>query len=294
MALAGARADMPDLSSVPVDLELPAMVGGPAAAGKRVRATAPGFEGGGAYHALYLPADWREGAKFPVLVEYPGNGGYTNKFGDVCDGIPEGCALGYGLSGGRGFVWLSLPFVEIREGRPAVATKWWGDVGATKRYCVAALDDAVARFGGDASRVILCGFSRGAIACNFIGLHDDEIAGRWLAFFCHSHYDGVIERWPYAGADRASALERLRRLGGRPQWISQEGSARSTEAYLGETGVAGDFTFRAIPFRNHSDRWVLRDVPERRAAREWLEARSKGKCQSHRARVKWRLWPGFP
>ena len=28
-------------------------------------------------------------------------------------------------------------------------------------------------FGGDTEKVFLCGFSRG-IACNFIGLHDDE------------------------------------------------------------------------------------------------------------------------
>jgi hypothetical protein len=275
LTLGAAPVNGPDLSSVPVDLELPEMVEGPPAPGMRVRATAPGFEGGAAYHALYLPLDWREGVKMPMFVEYPGNGGYTNKFGDVCGGVPEGCALGYGLSGGRGFVWLALPFVEIREGRPAVARKWWGDIEQTKRYCLAAIDDAVARFGCDRSRVILGGFSRGAIACNYIGLHDDEIAERWCAFFCHSHYDGVIERWPYAGADRASALERLRRLKGRPQWISQEGSTAATETYLRETGIAGDFVFRAIPFRNHSDRWVLRDLPERRAAREWLETSSR-------------------
>jgi len=253
------------------------MAEGAPAAGTRVRAIAPGFVGGDAYHALYLPADWRQGGSFPIFVEFPGNGGYTNRFGDICNGMPEGCALGYGLSGGRGFIWLALPFVEIREGRPAVATRWWGDIRQTKQYCLAAIDDAVARFGGDPARVVLGGFSRGAIACNFIGLHDDEIAGRWCAFFCHSHYDGVLEGWPYQGADRASAIARLQRLGGRPQWISQEGSIAATKHYLERTGVVGDFVFTPIPFRNHSDRWVLRDLPERRAAREWLEAKANAK-----------------
>lgn len=268
-------AEAPDLSSVPADLEVPAVIEGVPAPGKRVRAIAPGFSGGAAYHALYLPVDWRREAKLPVFVEFPGNGGYTNRFGDRCDGTPDGCALGYGLSGGRGFIWLSLPFVGITDGRPALAIHWWGDVEQTKRYCLAATDDAIGRFGGDPSRVVLGGFSRGAIACNFIGLHDDNIAGRWRAFFCHSHYDGVIERWPYAGADRQSALERLRRLSGRPQWISQEGSVAATEEYLRGSGMPGEFFFRAIPFRNHSDRWLLRDIAERREAREWMGRKLK-------------------
>jgi hypothetical protein len=87
---------------------------------------------------------------------------------------------------------------------------------------------------------------------------------------CHSHYDGVSERWPYAGADRASALARLRRLGGRPQFISHEGSTRATEEWLRGTGIEGRWTFVAIPFRNHSPDWVLRDVTARREARAWL------------------------
>jgi hypothetical protein len=40
--------------------------------------------------------------------------------------------------------------------------------------------------------------------------------------------------------------------------------------YVEGTGIRGDFTFRTIPFRNHSDQWVLRDLPERKALRDWL------------------------
>ena len=142
----------------------------------------------------------------------------------------------------------------------------------TKRYCLATVRDVCARLGGDPARVVLCGFSRGSIACNFIGLHDEEIAALWRGFICHSHYDGVSEKWPYPGADRASALERLRRLGGRPQWISHEGSVDATREWLLSTGVAGDWTFAPVPFRNHSDRWVLRDLPLRARLREWWQA----------------------
>lgn len=260
----------PDLSTVPADLVVPEARPLPPAAGIRCVQTTPGWEGTAVHHTLYLPPDWSPDRKFPVLVEYAGNGGYRNAFGDVSNGTVEGCRLGYGLSAGRGFLWLCLPFVEVERGEKRNAIKWWGDVGESKRYCLATVREACRRYGGDEQAVIFCGFSRGAIAANFFGLHDDEIAPLWRAFVCHSHYDGVSDRWPYAGADHASALLRLRRLGGRPQFISHEGSTRATEDWLRDSGVPGNWTFAAIPFRNHSPDWVLRDLPERRAVRAWL------------------------
>lgn len=243
----------------------------PPGPGVRCFLTAKGWENTSVAHTLYLPTDWKPGVAYPILVEYAGNGGYRNKYGDTSDGSVEGCRLGYGASGGRGFLWLCLPFVERTEdGGRRNAAKWWGDVEETKRYCLAAVRETAARHGGDLGRVVLCGFSRGSIAANFIGLHDDTIAPLWRAFLCHSHYDGVIERWPYAGADRASALTRLRRLGDRPQFISQEGGTAATARWLAESGVTGRWTFVDLPFRNHSPDWVLRDIPERRRLRAWL------------------------
>jgi kynureninase len=143
-------------------------------------------------------------------------------------------------------------------------------VGETLRYCTNAIRSVCDRFGGDADALILCGFSRGAIACNYLGLHDDAVAPLWRAFIVHSHYDGVRTGWPYADAGRAPALARLRRLGARPQFISMENSTAETESYLAETGVDGRFTFQSLAFRNHTDEWTLRDVPERRRLRAWL------------------------
>ncbi|MHC4200692.1 MAG: hypothetical protein ACYSU0_11930, partial [Planctomycetota bacterium] len=124
-------------------------------------------------------------------------------------------------------------------------------------------------YGGDPAAVLIAGFSRGAIACNFIGLHDDEIAGLWRGFIAHSHYDGV-RKWRYPGSDRRSAAERLKRLRGRPQFVSHEGSVEATRKYLEGTRTDGAFTFLALPYRNHTDSWVLRDIPERKALREWV------------------------
>lgn len=231
--------------------------------------TLDGYDTRAVYHTLYLPTDWQPGKKFPVIFEYAGNGGFSNRFGDACTGRPEGCNLGYGASGGSNFIWVCLPYVTVTNGQKELALKWWGDVEETVRYAKLAVRHIAERYGGDTNALFLAGFSRGAIACNFLGLHDDEIARLWRGFICHSHYDGV-RAWPYDGSDRASALRRLRCLGNRPQWISHEGSVDATRAYLASTGVSGAFTFVPLPHRNHTDEWVLRPLPERDQLRAWL------------------------
>ena len=55
--------------------------------------------------------------RFPLLVEYAGNGDYANAYGDTCSGRVEDCNLGYGLSAGAGFLWLCLPTVRARANR---------------------------------------------------------------------------------------------------------------------------------------------------------------------------------
>jgi hypothetical protein len=63
---------------------------------------------------------------------------------------------------------------------------------------------------------------------------------------------------------------RLKRLGNRPQWISQESSTAATETWLKSTEIKGDWTFVAMPFPNHSSAWVLRNLPERQKLRDWV------------------------
>lgn len=252
-----------NLNDVPVDLVVPEITNAAPTAGKRVRATTQGWEGTKVHHTLYLPTDWKPDAKLPVLVEYAGNGGYKNKLGDVSDGTVGGCVMGYGLSAGKGFLWVCLPFV----GNGQNATKWWGDVAETKRYSMVTVKDVCARFGGDEKRVVLMGFSRGAIACNYIGLHDDEIAKLWCGMVCHSHYEGEFK---HPAVDEVAWPERLKRLGSRPQWISQERGTDKTQQAIVSTGVKGDFTFVTLPYANHSARWLLCDLPIRQQAREWL------------------------
>lgn len=249
-------------AEVPADLLMPRVTHDAPAAGKRVRQYHPNYQGTEVHHILYLPTDWVKGKKYPVIVEYAGN-----QWKDY-PGTVEGCHLGYGISGGKGVIWLCLPFVDVT--RNMNATTWWGDVPATVGYCQDTVKRTCEEFGGDAAKVVLAGFSRGAIACHYIGLHNDEIASLWRGFVCHSHYDGV-RSWGYPESDRASALVRLKRLGKRPQFISQETSIVATKEYLAAVCPEGKFTFLPLPFPDHTDAWVMRDLPERKVLRQWFE-----------------------
>jgi len=264
--LAGLLYTMPvgaeDIERVPPDLITPAAIDHAPAPGKRVRQYHANYAGTGVYHLLYLPIDWVEGKTYPVIVEYAGNQWQTSP------GTVEGSNLGYGISGGRGVIWICMPFVDKENLRNA--TTWWGDVPATVAYCKETVRRICSEYGGDSSNIFITGFSRGAIACNYIGLHDNEIASLWRGFICHSHYDGV-RSWGYPESDREAAATRLKRLGNRPQFISHEKSVDVTKAYLADAYPSGHFTFLSMSFTNHTDTWVLRDIPERKALRDWFQ-----------------------
>lgn len=258
-------AELPDIRSVTPDLVVPALSEGPPAAGKRVQH---------GLNVLYLPTDWKADTKWPVIVELAGNGGYTNQFGDVSTGRPEGSNLGYGLSAGRGFIWLCIPYLNAKGDQ--IALKWWGDAPdydpqPTLKHLRESVKAVCRDFSGDESKVVLCGFSRGAIACGYLGLHDGETAKLWCGFLAYSHYDGV-KTWAYPHSDRESALVRLKRLGNRPQFICGENTnAQVTEQYLRPLLPNADLTFLSTGFRNHNDAWTLRPCEAREKAREWLK-----------------------
>ena len=259
----------------PFDLETPAMTGAPPGPGLRVRQVALEYSGTEVYHALYLPEDWKPGGKFPLIVEYTGNrfpvGGSTGEVKDA--------NLGYGISGGKGFIWVSMPYVE--KGRQKNALTWWGDRQGTIDYCKTNLPRICKAFGGDTNNIILCGFSRGAIATSYIGLADDEIASFWKGIFTHDHFDGA-RKWDYPESDRASALKRLARLQGRPVLVCSMGS--SERDYLKDHLGLADFTFLHVPTKSlfnipegkvihpHTDLWMLKDSEYRDKARAWLRS----------------------
>jgi hypothetical protein len=265
-ALAEQNSPFVNVHALASDLVIPELSDGTPDAGKRVREKLDEYRDWEMHHVVYLPTDWKPGGQFPVIVEYPGNGGYRNQLGDESTGRVEDCKLGYGISAGQGFIWLCLPFVDPTS--QSHSLKWWGDADATAAYCRLAVHHVCQAYGGDLSSVILTGFSRGAIACGYIGLRDDQTARLWRAMVIHSHYDGV-RKWNYPEDDADSARRRWARFQGKPQFVTQERSIEQTREFLAGANTE-NIMLLGLPFANHTDMWVLKDLPERATLRSWL------------------------
>ena len=271
----------PDMRSVPADLKVPEVTTGEPAAGRRVKQLHPDYSNTDVYHVLYLPENWEKGRVYPVVVEYAGNGPYENQFGDMSSGLAEGSRLGYGVSAGKDVIWLCLPYLNHQANAPV--RNWWGDkpgydATPTVEYCKKVVPWVCGKYGGDPKRVMLAGFSRGAIACSYIGLYDDEIAKLWCGFIAYSHFDGVVETWPYPGADRSAAKVRLARLCDRPLFILHEDPGRNTSLSATRSCLESidlnlsRIEFMQTGFRNHSDAWILRPSSARAALRDWFHS----------------------
>ncbi|MCP4886953.1 MAG: hypothetical protein GY904_10125 [Planctomycetaceae bacterium] len=257
------------------DLVTPTMVNLAPAAGRRVRQVAAEYAGTDVYHSLYLPVDWIPEGKYPVIVEYTGNRFPSGKgSGEVKD-----ANLGYGMSGGRGLIWVVMPYIEKNLTENAV--QWWGNKQATIDYCKVNLPRICEAFGGDCDNVFFCGFSRGAIGISYIGLGDDEIASLWRGAFTFDHFDGQ-RNWSYPDSDRQSALKRLARLGGRPVLICGQNATRVRDDFLINHLELAQFSFLDVPtseifnipegpyLHPHTDLWMHRESEYRREARAWL------------------------
>ena len=276
----GEAQDRPNLTlsaNEPVaDRVTPVMTEEAPTVGKRVRQVAPEYKGTQVYHTLYLPVDWKPDGSYPVIVEYTGNKFPPgNGSGEVKD-----ANLGYGMSGGRGFIWVTMPYVE--KGRQKNAVKWWGEKQATVNYCKVNLPRICRQFGGDLGNVFVCGFSRGAIGSSYIGLADNEIAALWKGMFTHDHFDGH-KQWGYPESDRASALKRLARLKGRPVLVCGQRASHIRDQFLTDHLDLARFTFLDVPttkifkipegpyIHPHTDLWMHRESKYRRQARAWLQ-----------------------
>jgi hypothetical protein len=242
------------------DLALPPLASGEPQPGKRATVIAPEYAGSKVRHLIALPDDWTpdwkaRGKSWPVIAEYTGN--YFPTSGST--GEVEGAGLGYGVSRGKA-IWVVLPKTNI------------------PRIC--------AEFGGDPKKVVLCGFSRGAIGVSFLGLHNDDVAKLWCGLWAHDHFDGMLE---WKGHDwgsplaryREEASVRVRRLQGRPLLVSQAGAqtrrfidalAPSGVTYLTVDMAAHFGTFpNELAKHPHNDRWPLRDGDATSTARAWFE-----------------------
>ena len=295
VALAGmAHADNdPDIDKMPMypGLQWLKMLDVPAAPGKAVleQVDAAPFGGTGLKHKLYLPTDWVAGKKYPVLVEYLGNNGL----------VKNDIGAAYGLTGGKGIIVLTLPFVNADMND---TNQWWGDLTLALDYAKKAIRQVESRWGGDSTRLVYAGFSRGSIACNYIGLHDDEMAKLWKGMVCLSVYDDGSYNYGMSNADKKLAATRLQRLGNRPQLVLGEYKSATnadlstitsytsmdkaivdfdlkprlelegTRKWILDHYPQGNFTFVNLHYYEHSPNYFMHDIPERKIAVDWLSS----------------------
>jgi hypothetical protein len=267
-----------------------------------------------AFFMLYLPTDYdaTRAQPFPVIVELPGNGPYTSLWGDRSNGRPDDTFLGYGITEGRGAIWAAVPFLTANGAFDQ--TLWWGcalpadahlcghgndtegcistappptwgppasgcpnttDTTMNRAYLRAVVAHLLSAYNGDGARVVLAGFSRGAIGVNYIGLGDDATAALWAGSIAYAHYDGQPEdlRWPYPENTPADAYARLKRLGARPQFICSEldSTLNQTKPFVNAAGFFVNATFAPTGYCNHNSEWVLRPSSARDQLRAWYK-----------------------
>lgn len=268
-------------------LTVPAVTSGKPAAGRRVSVTPAEFAGTNVRHTIYLPKTWQpirdDKKRWPVVVEYTGN-----KFpASGSTGEVEDAALGYGI-GRENAIWVVLPYIS--EDRQTNETTWWGDEQATADYAVINVPRICEQYGGHPQQVVICGFSRGAIGVNYIGLFNDQVAELWAGFVTHDHYDGVRHwRGTSWGSPHDAYLEaataRLKRINNRPVLICQNGTTDETRTFLEPRIPLGNITFLDVPMRRifgefpnnvtvhpHTDRWLLVPSKEREEVSRWFNS----------------------
>lgn len=190
-----AQGDAPEWNRPPGRIDVPAVEDSAPAPGRRVRYRLPGDATTGIYSVLNLPEDWQPGKQYPVIVEYPGN----IFFAPACysTGLPDQCVIGYGMTKGKHAICLGMPFVDHTAGK--LAENGWGNVGDTADYVMRTVAEVCEKFGGDRGNLVLTGFSRGAIACGYIGLREVTDAQTAKADDCipdrlpgtHPYHSGV-------------------------------------------------------------------------------------------------------
>jgi len=245
-------------------IDVPDMEEGKPVAGRRVRYQLATDADNGIYCALYLPPDWEPGKRYPVIAEYPGNIFFSAK---ACwsTGRPDQCAVGYGFSSGTDAIWVSLPFVDRENGEIAEAGFGSNEGEDTTNYAIDVINDLCANWGGDRNNLFLCGFSRGAIACGYVGLRNDKIAKLWKGFVACQHYDG--SRWRQSKMEEA--VERAPRFRGRAIF-QVDNSQEEYQPVVDATEPSVKWTWVKSGLHFHSTAMFLDDRPSTKQLRQWF------------------------
>jgi hypothetical protein len=245
-------------------LEIPDMTDGSPAPGRRVRYRLAADAKNEIYCALYLPPDWKPGKRYPVIAEFPGNIFYSAK---ACwsTGRPEQCQMGYGMSSGTGAIWVSLPFVD-RKNEEIAESGFGSNKGEdTTAHTLAVIKDICRNWGGDRENLFLCGFSRGSIACGYIGLRNDKISKLWKGIVGCQHYDG--SNWRESNME--DAVQRAPRFSGKAIF-QVDNSQEKYQPVVDATDPSVKWTWTRSALGYHATAMFLDDRPAMKQLRPWF------------------------
>ena len=239
-------------------------------AGKRVKIYLPEYPE--AYYVLFLPYNFTHEKKLPVICEIP-----ANACSYVYNGLPDTTTfLGYGITKGRDWLWVSLPILNS-EGNKILQTYFPENPSATIKFWLLVLNDLNKKFNIDKNKIVLSGFSRGAISISYLGNSNDEISSKWAAYFAHAHFDGCCQTIP------GNCEERINRMKDKETLIAvgknDIAHKCSTDAYRKLTNLECPVTYLEIPdiytdkWENlaHNPFWILEDSEAAEDARNWLK-----------------------
>jgi hypothetical protein len=119
------------------------------------------------------------------------------------------------------------------------------------------------KFGGDQANLILTGFSRGAIACGYIGLRNDRIAALWKGMHACQHFDGS----GWGGATITGAIERARRFQGEAVFHTDNPEEKVQPVM---DAMSARFTFVKSGLGSHSTAMFLDERPSTQQLRQWF------------------------
>ncbi len=172
-----------------------------------------------------------------------------------------------GLRRGEHCIWVCVPY--LNHAGTANVIKWWGDAPAydpepTLAYGRATVREVCEKFGGDAERVVLAGFSRGGDRGQLSRAarrRDRETMARvYLLQSVRWRADdlAISGRGPGVGTGAAAAAEGA----GRSSFAARLRMPlrRSGICARRGHGTRGAFTVVGTGFRNHNDAWVLRPL----------------------------------
>jgi hypothetical protein len=228
-------------------LTVPPLSNGAPSAGARVRVAI-----GSINYSLYLPTNYNVNGSYPVIFELP-----PNEVGGYFSGNVDSIVLGYGLTTGKDYIWVGAPFLNT-DGS-AVQTTWWGNgletgsIDSTVSLWKKIVHDIGTNYHADTTKMLLCGFSRGAIATSYIGL-SGQLRNYWAGFFDYAHMDvlsGCTTRYSYVGQRKTFASVGTLDVGAQPTTDSGAKILKYFGSPVTEYRIAG---------YSHDPKWILSDT----------------------------------